>query len=196
MLLPLMLLPLLLPLLASLLPLPTSLLPHRHCCRHGCRQRRSPLHRDHCRGQCVLLPFTHGSMLHQTDGCNSVDCRMDFKGQMEEMHKHRWCAGIDVLGHYNALQNNTGQAAVPYVVSSALAVGKGTFVPAALFEGEERGCYDPPQVLCDTIIAKRNDGSAILNYFHHESAFPDGMQEKVFAMVLQLFQDLSECMQI
>ena len=77
------------------------------------------------------------------------------------------------MAQLNAIFKRPGQAAVPYVISSALATGKAATAFGALSRdsGEVRSTYDPPQVLVDVIVSEGADGSAHILYHHNEEAF-------------------------
>ena len=107
------------------------------------------------------------------DGRTFEQLLADLSAQLATIHRTRWCAGVDVLAQLNAIFKRPGQAAVPYVISSALATGTASAAFSALSRdgGEVRSTYDPPQVLVDVIVNESADGSAHIMYHHNAEAF-------------------------
>ena len=128
-------------------------------------------------------------------GCSLNGLLEGLQAETLEVHRHRWCSGIDVMQKLNAVFNRTGRPAVPFVISSALASGKGTFISSSAFAGAGRSAYAPPQVLADVIASKGADGSLSIRYHRNHTAFPSGMQHDVLeafkGLVGQLSGDLS-----
>ena len=136
--------------------------------------RRMPLHPDveTLRGNFYTVVPLEVNLL----AGRSFDALLkDLQDQLLAIHRHRWVSGIDVMQQLSAMFKSSGRAAVPFVISSAIASGRNTSIASSAFSGAVRAAYSPPQVLVDVIISKGADGSLTVMYHHSLTAFPSGM---------------------
>ena len=73
-----------------------------------------------------------------TEGRSFNDLLRSLQDQVQDINKHRWCAGLDVMTELSSALGRTGISPLPYVISSSLTAGN-TFIPSAAFSAGVRG---------------------------------------------------------